>query len=216
MSTLPLMDVAEVFAHALRGEACFLTAPGQDPLRLPVEDWTRPVDGGDRAMLDLCQGTTIDLGCGPGRLTVELGERGHCVLGIDIVYEAVRQTRRRGGIALRRDLFDRLPGEGRWDTALLADGNVGIGGDPVALLARVRRLVGVGGRVVVEVASEHVPSARLLARLECDCSASGHFPWAILGLGDVAPVAEEAGLVETGRRRLDRDRWVVVLQEPDR
>ncbi|MGZ4474294.1 MAG: class I SAM-dependent methyltransferase [Nocardioides sp.] len=216
MSTLPRIEVAEVFAHALRGEACFFTAPGQDPLRVPIEEWARPVDDGDRAMLDLCEGATIDLGCGPGRLTVELGERGHCVLGVDVVYEAVLQTRRRGGVALRRDLFDRLPGEGRWDTALLADGNVGIGGDPVTLLARVRRLVGAGGRVVVEVASEHVRSTRLLARLECDCSASGHFPWAILGLGDVAPVAAAAGLVEIGRHRLDRERWVVVLQERDR
>ena len=41
---------------------------------------------------------------------------------------------RRGGAALRRDVFAPLPGEGRWYTALLADGNVGIGGDPVALL----------------------------------------------------------------------------------
>ncbi len=63
------------------------------------------------------------------------------MLGIDVVPEAVEQTRRRGASALQRDLFDALPGEGRWQTALLADGNVGIGGDPVALLARTRDLV---------------------------------------------------------------------------
>ena len=33
-------------------------------------------------------------------------------------------------------MFEPLPGEGRWGTVLLLDGNVGIGGDPVALLER--------------------------------------------------------------------------------
>ena len=42
---------------------------------------------------------------------------------------------RLGGPALRRSVFDPLPGEGRWGTALLLDGNIGIGGDPRALLA---------------------------------------------------------------------------------
>ena len=37
--------------------------------------------------------------------------------------------------ALRAASSTRCPGEGRWETALLADGNIGIGGDPVALLA---------------------------------------------------------------------------------
>ena len=73
-------------------------------------------------------------------------------LGIDVVHEAVGQTRARGAAALRRDIFGAVPGEGRWQTALLADGNVGIGGDPVALLRRLRRLLLPGGRVVVEVA----------------------------------------------------------------
>ena len=52
-----------------------------------------------------------------------------------------------------RDVFGPLPGEGRWDTALLADGNIGIGGDPVALLARVRELLAPEGRVVVDLAA---------------------------------------------------------------
>ena len=37
---------------------------------------------------------------------------------------------------LRRDLFAPLPGEGRWEHVLLADGNIGIGGDPARLLRR--------------------------------------------------------------------------------
>ena len=41
---------------------------------------------------------------------------------------------RRGVTFLERSVFDRVPGAGRWRTALLLDGNIGIGGDPVALL----------------------------------------------------------------------------------
>jgi len=42
-------------------------------------------------------------------------------------------------------------GGGRWAHVLLADGNVGIGGDVVALLRRCAELVRPGGTVVVEV-----------------------------------------------------------------
>ena len=44
-----------------------------------------------------------------------------------------------------------MPGAGRYAGALLLDGNIGIGGDPVALLRRVARLLAPGGAVVVEV-----------------------------------------------------------------
>ena len=54
-----------------------------------------------------------------------------------MVPEAVAQTPDRGVAAIRRNVFDALPGEGRWRTALLADGNIGIGGDPAALLRRL-------------------------------------------------------------------------------
>ena len=101
---------------------------------LPVGRWRSNADAEDCALLDHCVGHTIDVGCGPGRMSEHLMARGHGVLGIDLVAEAVRQARRRGVAALRRDVFAQLPGEGRWDTVLLADGNIGIGGDPVALL----------------------------------------------------------------------------------
>ena len=94
------------------------------------------------------------------------------VLGVDVVREAVDQTVARGVVALRRDVFDRLPGEGRWETALLADGNVGIGGDPVALLLRAGELVAADGRVVVELAPPGVRPRTEWARWSApDCAA---------------------------------------------
>ena len=137
------------FAAAMRGEPCTVHGLEDLPHRLPMTRWAARADAGDAAVLAHCTGPTLDIGCGPGRMSEHLAARGIGVLGIDIVPEAVEQTRARGASALHRDVFDHLPGEGRWVCALLADGNIGIGGDPVALLrrvaaaARTRRL---GGR----------------------------------------------------------------------
>ena len=133
------------------------------------------------------------------------------MLGIDVVHEAVGQALVRGVLALRRDVFDKLPGEGRWHTALLADGNVGIGGDPVALLSRMRQLIDPRGRVVVELAEPGVRSASVWARLECDGTRSRPFRWAVLAADDIDPVAEQAGLAVEATYAIG-DRWVAVLR----
>jgi hypothetical protein len=53
--------------------------------------------------------------------------------------------------ALCRDVYAApLPGEGRWRRVLLADGNIGIGGDPPRLLRRCRRLAGAAGLRVLD------------------------------------------------------------------
>ena len=48
----------------------------------------------------------LDVGCGPGRSTASLQGRGLPALGVDSSAAAVEMTRRRGGAAIRRDLFD--------------------------------------------------------------------------------------------------------------
>lgn len=206
-----------VFAHALRGEECHLVAGTMAPVRLPVEDWTRRPDPGDLAILAECRGPTLDIGCGPGRLTAELAARGTPTLGIDVVAEAVGQTRGRGGAALHRDVFARLPGDGRWSTALLADGNIGIGGDPVALLSRVRELLAPVGRAVVELAPPGVAGARLLAELWCRCFRTPPFDWAVVGTDDIGRHAAGAGLVVEHVAHHSggdgsADRWWAVLE----
>lgn len=206
------MPAGEVFSHALRGEVCYLSTPDQQRLQLPVADWARGTDGSDELLLRLCAGPTLDIGCGPGRMAAELAARGHVALGIDIVGEAVRQTVDRGAAALQRDVFARVPGEGRWETALLADGNIGIGGDPAALLTRARRLLHPGGRIVVEVAGPGQRSAYFDARLECPCGHSERFPWAVVCIDDLPALASAAGLTEIDRRT-SHGRWVGVLTE---
>jgi len=204
---------SHVFTSALRGHPCHVVGIEAEPQHLPVTNWLREPDDDDEALLALCQGPTIDIGCGPGRLTAALAARGQVALGIDVVHEAVGQTRERGGVALHRDVYDELPGEGRWATALLADGNLGIGGDPVSLLRRAHELVDPRGRVVVEVEASGIPLTTTWASLECNGARSRPFRWSVVGLDDIADLAAQAGLV-VGSTHAHGERWYVVLTGP--
>jgi SAM-dependent methyltransferase len=162
---------------------------------LEIGQWTSAPDWVDRALfIDPCQGATIDVGCGPGRLVAELAARNVPAMGIDVSTEAVRQTRVRGALALRRDVFGTIPGEGRWEHALLADGNLGIGGDPVRLLSRLGDVLVAGGTVIAEVAEEGAGFVRDRRRLRVDGRLSAHFAWAVVGLDAIAEVAAGAGM----------------------
>jgi SAM-dependent methyltransferase len=204
---------SSVFSQALQGHPCSVVGLADEPQSLPVGEWTRDADDADHHLLSHCEGPTLDIGCGPGRLSARLAELGHVVLGIDVVHEAVRQTRDRGVSAIVRDVFQSLPGEGRWRSALLADGNVGIGGNPVALLRRVRELVDPRGRVVVELAPPGAGHTSAWAELHCGESRSRPFRWSVVGADAIGPIAHEAGLAVTGSHAFG-GRWCAVLEEP--
>ncbi|WP_299538683.1 class I SAM-dependent methyltransferase [uncultured Streptomyces sp.] len=143
---------ADPYATALRTGRGPLFLRRTDGVLLPldVERWCLDADSADLSALRRCEGTVLDVGCGPGRLVVALGASGRRALGIDVSHAAVARTRRLGGWALRRSVFDPLPCEGKWGTVLLADGNIGIGGDPPALLRRVASLLAPRGLLIVE------------------------------------------------------------------
>ncbi len=203
---------SDVFASALNGAPTVVVGLGDEPSALPVHLWSRPADDADLSLLDLCDGATLDIGCGPGRMTEALAARGHVTLGIDVVEAAVELTLQRGVSALRRDVFDRVPGEGRWHTALLADGNIGIGGDPAALLDRVRHLLVPGGRIVVELAGPGTGATEGWAVLEGSVGRSKPFRWATLGTDDIGRIAAEAGLMVASLQPCGH-RWAAVLTE---
>jgi SAM-dependent methyltransferase len=216
MTVLPLpTSYAAVFGSALRGARCDVIGLEATPRMLPVADWTRPVDAGDRALLAQCRGETLDIGCGPGRMTRALAESGHTALGIDVVPEAVRLSRARGGVAILRDVFDAVPGEGRWATALLADGNIGIGGDPHALLVRVRALLADRGRVVVDLAPPGVRMRTRDVRLQTDRLRSRAFRWSVVGVDAIGALAVGAGLRVLALHS-HGDRWFAVLEKRPR
>lgn len=203
--------VAEHFAAALRGEPCELVGLGAAPLPLPVRLWAAPASAADRAVLAHCRGATLDIGCGPGRMSAHLAELGLPVGGIDVVPDAVALTRDRGVQAWQADVFGHVPREGTWETALLADGNIGIGGHPVGLLRRVSTLLVQGGRVVADLAPYGVGLRRRSVRLRTRTGTSPAFDWAVVGADAVGAVAEQAGLTLLERHEY-AGRWCAVLE----
>lgn len=202
--------IGELYARALAGQAR-PEIEHADGRRTPlaVDDWLDDTPGDD-SVLDRCHGPTLDVGSGPGRLTVALSERGVPALGIDITPYAVQVARSAGALALLRDVFDQVPGTGRWVTVLLADGNIGIGGDPVALLRRVSELLCPGGQAIVEVLPPGSSLRKEQVRLRNADTVSPWFPWAYVGADQIAEVADSAGLTLADTWNAE-GRWFAAL-----
>jgi SAM-dependent methyltransferase len=192
----------------------YLRRPDGWLLPLEVERWCAPPDTADTTLLRRCRGPVLDIGCGPGRLVAAVAAGGTPVLGVDVSPAAVERTKGAGGAVLCRSVFDRLPAEGRWGTALLADGNIGIGGDPHALLRRVRDLLAPGGRLLAEAAAYEVDE-RLTVRVEDGYGRQGRaFPWARLGPAALRGAARATGWTVAEEWASDGRRFAVLLREP--
>ena len=160
----------------------------------------------DERVLDRARGPVLDVGCGPGRHVHALARRG--VLGarrrrLPGRGRAGARPRRRDGARRRRSSIA-LPGTGSWSSALLLDGNIGIGGSPDALLRRLAGLLAPGGAVLVELDPPGVGVARERVRLEDGARASEWFAWARVGADAVAGPARRGGSARAGalaRRR---------------
>ena len=171
-----------------------LVRPDGRTIELDIARWLSPVDEVDATVLERCTGPTLDIGCGPGRFVSALIERGTPALGVDIAVTAVGLTRSHGTPALLRNVFDRVPGAGRWRTILLMDGNIGIGGDPLRLLHRVHALLGIAGRVHVEAHSDATIDEQLAVRFSVAGNATGpSFRWAHVGSRALVEYAQAAG-----------------------
>lgn len=203
---------ALVYADALRrGDDLVARDAAGAAQPVAVTRWLARACAVDERVLHRATGPVLDIGCGPGRHVRALRRRGVEVLGIDLSPVAVRLARR-GGAApvLVGDVFAPVPRGGWWRTGLLLDGNLGIGGDPPALLARARELLARGGRVLCETDPPGCGLRVDPVRLEDDARRSRWFPWARVGAEALDDVAAAAGLGVTERWE-DGGRWFAVV-----
>ena len=195
-----------------RGDRAVLELGDGRFVPMPTAGWHGDPRRADLSLLDRCRGPALDVGCGPGRLTAALIGRGIIALGVDTSAHAVRLTADRGGVALRRSIFERLPGEHRWGTVLLADGNIGIGGNPRRLLVRCRDLLTDDSRVLAELVAE--PSYDGPVRLHHGGRRSQWFPWSRVTAAGIDPVAAAAGLAVVERWSAGERMFVALTRNP--
>lgn len=165
---------------------------------LDVDRWRGELHDDELAQLLDLPGPVLDVGCGPGRVGLALTARGLATLGIDTSPAAVAECQRRGAPVLERSVFGPLPGEGRWGSALLLDGNIGIGGDPSALLRRLGDVVRPGGVILADLHDPGTRSAVLRVRVEREGRRGPWFPWATVSVDSWPDLVDGAGLLDDG------------------
>jgi len=176
-----------------------------------IARWLGAAGDVDERALARVRGPVLDIGCGPGRHVRALARRGVLAVGVDVSAAAVTLARRRGAMAVQASVFDRVPGIGRWRSALLLDGNIGIGACPTLLLGRVASLLAAGGEMLVELE----PPGRGIVieelRLEYGGARSDWFPWAMVAVDAIDEPATAAGL-GVAEAWCDAGRWLARLK----
>jgi SAM-dependent methyltransferase len=200
--------LGHLYDQALGGERCWIRHEDGEVRPLPADRWLGSLCPGgasgdasdevfDEAVTQMCTGPTIELGCGPGRLVARLIKRGTFALGVDRSATAIQLAGRFGAPALLCDVFEALPGMGSWQTVLLVDGNIGLGGDPLRILGRAAELLGRGGRCVAEFDAEAIGIRTRWVRLESARDIGPWFRWASVGVDGAAALAAQVGLTLT-------------------
>ncbi len=156
--------------------------------------WLGPAASEDERLLDRAVGPVLDIGCGPGRHLLALARRGVEATGIDVTPAAVRVARSRGASVVEGSIFGPVPAPGTWATALLLDGNIGIGGNPVALLTRVATLLRPSGRILVELGDPAATSSSIQARIEHGAVVGPWFEWTSVDTAAIDVITARAGL----------------------
>jgi SAM-dependent methyltransferase len=185
----PLSLYEDGLLHA--GVACVRLRDGAT-LPLPIGRYLGPPDATDARLVQSLRGPVLDVGCGPGRHLHALAARGVFALGVDLSPVAVALARGRGTRAIVASIFDELPGAGGWRSALLLDGNIGIGGSPTRLLSRLEKLLSDDGELLIELEPPDVLTGATLARIETVDGVSSWFRWARVSVSDLEWLARSA------------------------
>ena len=201
---------AEPYAEALRRNDAVTLLLRDDDLgaashsTMDVARWNAGADDADLTLLRSVTGPVLDIGCGPGRMVRAALDLGLEVLGVDVSPTAIEIAGEAGLPVLERSVFDALPGEGEWQTALLVDGNIGIGGDVRAMLARCSELLTATGEIVVELHPDPNRNNTYTGTLvDARGGESEVFPWAEIGLNPMIALAADLGLAMLQSWKID-------------
>jgi ubiquinone/menaquinone biosynthesis C-methylase UbiE len=139
-----------------------LTSTGKSPLLAPLLDTVRPT-GTDRL---------LDVGCGPGRMTLMLAPLVKEAIGIDLTPEMLTQARAaqaaQGVTNVRWQQGDVLPlpfGDGSF-SIVTTQATFHHFADPAAVLAEMARVCAPGGRIVVNDMTFDPAKAQAFDRME--------------------------------------------------
>ncbi len=204
----------EALAGAATGSAPAVVRFENGSVRpLEIARWVGGADSVDEQALAALDGPVLDVGCGPGRHLHALARRGVFGLGVDLCPAAVALARGRGANAIVGSIFGDVPHAGLWSSALLLDGNIGIGGCPARLLQRIVSLLTAEGAILVELAAPETDTVETLARIETASAVSDWFAWAEVS---AASIGELARRVDVRVRDVwsDRDRWFALVVAP--
>jgi len=175
----------------------------------------------ERRAMRFVRGRVLDVGCGAGRVSLHLQERGHDVVAIDESPLAVEVARRRGvrdtrtlGLA---SADERL---GRFDTVLVLRNNFGLSGPAGragGLLRRLERMTSDRGRVVTDsVDPGRIPAemrTTLRFRVRFRRYASPWFRYLMLTPEELGALVDGSGWTVARCLRDETPRYVVVLEK---
>ncbi len=174
-----------------------------DPVDFDVLSWCGEANALEHSLLRSLQGPVLDVGCGPGRLLSAAQRLGLPALGLDTSSEAVSRARARGVRALEQSVFAPVPRTGTWQSIILLDGNVGIGGSVTSLLRRCGQLITPHGTLLVEVEPDDKLDTVYSAVLEDSTgNRSEPFRWARTGSAGLASRARSNGWTVASVQRI--------------
>lgn len=176
----------------------------------------------ERRMMRFARGRVLDAGCGAGRVSLHLQQRGLDVVAIDESPLAVGVTRRRGVLSCEVASVTALPERlGVFDTVIIARNNFGLGGGRGRLLAQLAERTTPRGRIITDSVDparmpvDRRPSRDHRYRVRWLDFSSPWFRYEMFAPGEAADIV--AGTGWRVERVLDdgSPRWGMVLEKAD-
>jgi SAM-dependent methyltransferase len=147
---LDYLETGEGFEIAERDDGFISISAGPEYYFADFIDWPAH----QKRALESVRGRVLDIGCGAGRVSLALQERGLEVTGVDISPLAIEVCKRRGLRDARVIPATRLSAKvGRFDTLVMMGNNFGLLANPRRarwLLKRFYKMTPVDGRILAE------------------------------------------------------------------